>query len=159
MYALAEAVIIQQGFGDTNIGQRIIGDLYSKNFTLSIGNSKYRYANKVQTAHSLNQTKSFIVLCCLHFSIFVLKFVLFRDSISFVYSCFINPCYTITGLKPINVHCPYIHPLSPHLFLRILVSTSLLLNFIKILNKINSLREKLSNYSNFNYLKREIYKF
>ena len=36
-----------QGFGDANIGQRIIGDLYSKNFTVSIGISMYRY-NKVQ---------------------------------------------------------------------------------------------------------------
>ena len=56
-----------------------------KNFTLSIGNSKYRYANKVQTNHSHNKTKSFVVLCCLHFqslftfSIFVHTFLLFRS--------------------------------------------------------------------------------
>ena len=99
-YYIAEcsdtSVTVQQGFRDTNIGQRIIGDLYSKNFTLSIGNSKYRYANKVQTTHSHIKTNSFIVLCCLHFSIIVHKFLLFRshreaaeDSISFAYSCFI----------------------------------------------------------------------
>ena len=49
---------------------------------LSIGNSKYRYANIVQTAHSHNKTKSFIVLCCLHFSIFV-HFLLFREYYKF----------------------------------------------------------------------------
>ena len=72
--------MVYQGFGDTNIGH----DLYSKNFTLSIGNSKYRYANKVQTAHSHNKTKSFIVLCCLHFSIFVHTFLLFREAAEIV---------------------------------------------------------------------------
>ena len=38
-------VIVYQGLRNTNIGQPIIGDLYSKNFTLSIGISMYRYAN------------------------------------------------------------------------------------------------------------------
>ena len=75
-------VTVYQGFRDTNIGQRIIGDFYSKNFTLSIGISMYRYAKK----YTFYQTESFIVLCCLHifnhclhFSIFVHSFLLFRS--------------------------------------------------------------------------------
>ena len=97
-----------------------------KNSTLSIGNSKYRYANKVLTAHSHNKTKSFIVLSCLHFSIFVYIFQsLFtffnictqiftlsisprrcRDSISFAYSCSIPEsllyCHWCTPSLPID---------------------------------------------------------
>ena len=47
-------------------------------FSLSIGNSKYRCANKVKTTHS-HKTNSFIILCCLHFSLFVHTFLLFRS--------------------------------------------------------------------------------
>ena len=70
-FAECSPVTVYQGFGDKNIGQRTFRDLYSKNFTLSIGISMYRYANNVQPTHSHNKTKSFIVLCCFHFSIFV----------------------------------------------------------------------------------------
>jgi hypothetical protein len=43
---------------DNNICQRNKGDLYTpKNFTLSIGTSKYRYKNKVQITNSHSATR------------------------------------------------------------------------------------------------------
>ena len=43
----------------TNYRRFVLQEFYSFDRKL-----KYRYANKVQTAHSHNKTKSFIVLCC-----------------------------------------------------------------------------------------------
>ena len=95
---------IYQGFRDTNIGQRIIGDLYSKNFTLSIGNSDTVQIQSTDTqimykprAHSHNKTKSFIVLYCYNFqSLFTFfnictqNFTLSISPRSIAYSCFIS---------------------------------------------------------------------
>ena len=89
-----KSVTVYQGFRDKNIGQWIIGDLYSKNFTLSIGISMYRYANKVQTLpNKIIYLTLFTLLT--FFNIYTHIFTLsisprsWRDSISFVYSCFI----------------------------------------------------------------------
>ena len=83
---------VYQGFGDTNIGQQIIGDLYSKNVILR---SEFQ-CTITQINYKFYQTKSFIVLCCLHLFNFCTNiFTLLisprscRDSISFAYSCFI----------------------------------------------------------------------
>ena len=65
-------------------GIRILANEISDMCTLSIGNSKSRYTNKVQTTNSHNKTKSFIILCYLHFSILVYIFqYLYTNSYSF----------------------------------------------------------------------------